>query len=386
MPDINVQDEQGNLHVFPDGSTPEMIAKALGVKSPASTIDAQVKSAAPQTSTQPFYQRDPKTGAFPSTNPIEKAGQRLDTLGKREQRASQSPVPVTNAAGAILGGPVAAARGIAESRIGGYVGKKAAPYVGLDPETGEALGGLAGPVVGETMQAAVDLPGRAIARDVANKYVGKTIADRILPEPPVPQSELDYQRAKTITEAQEAAQGENAKRTAAAAKDTAAQAKAQEAAYNKEAGEHDAIRQRYEKEQAAQAKAEAAEKAYREKIGARQATADAQLEKLVGETKKATTTAATTKAELAGRRAKLQELLVNRANAEAQAGGPASIDPEVWKQLQPIDKARIMARYHNTKARASEQGMVRAARGTNGEQLTNDAMRSQAGLPPPPEP
>ena len=34
MAEIRVQDEQGNIHVFPDGSTPEMIAKALNVKAP----------------------------------------------------------------------------------------------------------------------------------------------------------------------------------------------------------------------------------------------------------------------------------------------------------------------------------------------------------------
>jgi hypothetical protein len=32
MPEIRVQDEQGNVHVFPDGSTPEMIAKVMNVK------------------------------------------------------------------------------------------------------------------------------------------------------------------------------------------------------------------------------------------------------------------------------------------------------------------------------------------------------------------
>lgn len=34
MPQIRVKDEQGNIHVFPDGSTPEMIAKALNVRPP----------------------------------------------------------------------------------------------------------------------------------------------------------------------------------------------------------------------------------------------------------------------------------------------------------------------------------------------------------------
>jgi len=35
MPEVRVQDEQGNIHVFPDGSTPDMIAKAMNVKPPA---------------------------------------------------------------------------------------------------------------------------------------------------------------------------------------------------------------------------------------------------------------------------------------------------------------------------------------------------------------
>lgn len=50
MPETRVQDEQGTVHVFPDGSTPEMIAQALGVRPPAS------QSAAPP---QTFWQ-DPR--------------------------------------------------------------------------------------------------------------------------------------------------------------------------------------------------------------------------------------------------------------------------------------------------------------------------------------
>lgn len=41
MTDIRVQDEQGTTHVFPDGSTPEMIAKVMGVKPPVPATDAQ---------------------------------------------------------------------------------------------------------------------------------------------------------------------------------------------------------------------------------------------------------------------------------------------------------------------------------------------------------
>lgn len=36
MPEIRVQDEQGTIHVFPDGSTPEMIAQVMKVKPPSS--------------------------------------------------------------------------------------------------------------------------------------------------------------------------------------------------------------------------------------------------------------------------------------------------------------------------------------------------------------
>lgn len=38
MSDIRVQDEQGTIHVFPDGSTPEMISQAMGVKPPDSSV------------------------------------------------------------------------------------------------------------------------------------------------------------------------------------------------------------------------------------------------------------------------------------------------------------------------------------------------------------
>jgi len=47
MPEINVQDEQGTIHSFPDGSTPEMIAAAMKVKPP-------MAASAPQQTTQPL--------------------------------------------------------------------------------------------------------------------------------------------------------------------------------------------------------------------------------------------------------------------------------------------------------------------------------------------
>ena len=39
MPEIRVQDEHGNIHVFPDGSTPEMISQAMGLQKPAPAVN-----------------------------------------------------------------------------------------------------------------------------------------------------------------------------------------------------------------------------------------------------------------------------------------------------------------------------------------------------------
>jgi hypothetical protein len=39
MPEIRVEDEQGTVHVFPDGSTPDMIAKVMNVKPPSTMVD-----------------------------------------------------------------------------------------------------------------------------------------------------------------------------------------------------------------------------------------------------------------------------------------------------------------------------------------------------------
>lgn len=57
MGEIRVQDEQGNIHVFPDGSTPEMISKVMNVKPP---------SESPAPAAQPgFFQR---MGLVPDPN------------------------------------------------------------------------------------------------------------------------------------------------------------------------------------------------------------------------------------------------------------------------------------------------------------------------------
>jgi hypothetical protein len=48
MPEIRVTDEQGTVHVFPDGSTPEMISKAMNLKPPDRIATAKANIDSPQ--------------------------------------------------------------------------------------------------------------------------------------------------------------------------------------------------------------------------------------------------------------------------------------------------------------------------------------------------
>lgn len=47
MPDIRVEDEKGTVHVFPDGSTPEMISKAMGLNTSDPAYSEQSMAAHP---------------------------------------------------------------------------------------------------------------------------------------------------------------------------------------------------------------------------------------------------------------------------------------------------------------------------------------------------
>jgi hypothetical protein len=467
-------------------------------------VGAQVKAATPKTSTKPFFEPPPAGTPFPPTNPIEKAGQRLDLLGQREQHAMQSPTPVTNAAAIFA--PVGAARQVVESKVGAAVGRKVAPYIGVDPETAEVAGGALFNVAAEGVGKVSSMPKPTVK--LKSKFsVGPIQVDRNIPPPPeTPESLEETASQRTAQKLAQRASDEKAGLVRPRAQvEAEKQAKVHEASMNKEAGEHDAIRKRYESERNAQTRAEQVEQAHREKLGRQRMQADAaqqkfhddmekanqaaaaaeqklqaaktqreqlareklgkqrfaadkaqtqyaeaegarrtaadtaqgqaqadqiadldrqiktneaevnkahadrerlndqwasalnrrgkdlaplekEAERLAGETQKATQKATTTKTELGQRLAKLNDLRVKRANAEAMAGGPSSVSPDVWKELSPEDKARIVARYHNTTAQARERGMVSAARGATGPQLSNDVMRTRTGFGPPPEP
>lgn len=99
MGEIRVQDEQGNIHVFPDGSTPEMIAQALHVK-PRDTASHIGVNTGPQT-TSPGYQYS--TGYAGENDAPRDSGGFIDRLTTQAGRALQNPMNFLPSPSAILG-------------------------------------------------------------------------------------------------------------------------------------------------------------------------------------------------------------------------------------------------------------------------------------------
>jgi hypothetical protein len=230
-------------------SDDEVMQRVTKLRGQGDPLTQQTQAATPKTSTKPFFEKPPAGTPFPSTNPIEKAGQRLDTLGKREQHAMQSPTPFSNASAVLA--PVRAAEQVVGGKLGGYAGAKIAPHVGVSPETGAVVGGLMGSTGAAVGRGVVETAGD-LSLEVPNKVriPGTNIKiNRNIPPPPEPPEEIAYQKTKTITEAQESAQAENVKRTSAATK-------TREAAFNKEAEDRMAIQRRADEATEARMQAE----------------------------------------------------------------------------------------------------------------------------------
>lgn len=198
MPDILAQTADGVTHSFPDGTPDDVIDKAI--KGYASQqLTQQTQAAAPATKTKPFFEK-PKVGTpFPSTNPIEAAGERQDRLGGLQQRAMRSPTPFSNAS-AILA-PVTAARQIVGSKVGGYLGEKAAPLVGVSPEVGSVVGGVTGGVAAGAGPKAVDTIGD-LSLEVPNKVKIPWTNIKINRNVPPTEAETMELRAKDLTRRQ----------------------------------------------------------------------------------------------------------------------------------------------------------------------------------------
>lgn len=296
MPDINVQDEKGVIHVFPNEATPEMIANVMGVKPPSSPSSQQVLGPSKTGATAPGFniplapkptefQKPPVGTPFPSTNPIEKAGQRQDVLGERENRAMQSPTPFTSASAAIF--PVSgvgediAARGLpavakSAAKSVGRSAVKAAATSSVGAGIGATVGGKRGAEIGAGVGLAASpfVPDKALAdvpiarrlmfsdEELADILAGQKATQRAadikagvkkgLPPPPDP----EFVKQKTITEAQEAATAENRKFDASARRSAEKLADERNAAFQKEAEENVAIQKRADDAQAARVQAE----------------------------------------------------------------------------------------------------------------------------------
>lgn len=220
MPDIRVQDEQGIVHVFPDGSTPEMIAKAMNVKPPRGGVDipdaiAQARQQIIPNELKPSERAMQQTMGGPpmfvdvpkgSKESFETAGQKGYATGAKVGMA----LPIAPAA-VFAPGPTALA--LAGGSAGGYIGSNlgeagarafgASPY---DAETasdvGGALGGLVGGVFGPkaftatkgvvgnalrtpygpTTGASALKPGVKAVASIGKYFGGPELADWMVPE------------------------------------------------------------------------------------------------------------------------------------------------------------------------------------------------------------
>lgn len=216
MPDTRVQDEQGNIHVFPDGTTPEMMAKALNVKAPGSAAapnlktgegmeEASLQQAHRQftgTGDQGNYNAQGRKVSGPNGEPLsllEKAAQqqndRQARLGSAMNRASNSPTPVTNAS--MVYAPMAAAKSLIGAKVGSKVGGAVAGEKGqlvggilggigggmpwsragvsrmAYTNTGEVKPGLA--AIGDALEHPTQIPGKA----------AKALGNKLFPPPPI---------------------------------------------------------------------------------------------------------------------------------------------------------------------------------------------------------
>lgn len=168
MPDIRVQDEQGKVHVFPDGSTPEMIAKAMGVKPPQATVASQqsapVKSTGILSKLNDWWTRPSKDVAPADIPGVE---QELGTESSPRQTFQKGmlaslPVAAPAMAVGVATAPAATLLGLGTGLAGGYLGSKAGEYLGekvgapeLGSDIGSVGGALAGGVYGPKVRSAI---------------------------------------------------------------------------------------------------------------------------------------------------------------------------------------------------------------------------------------
>jgi hypothetical protein len=170
---------------------------------------------------------------------LKKAGEEPTAIGKAAEYGAA--IPGVGPFGQQLG--ERAAKGDVAGAVAEGVTAVAAPFAAKEI----AKGGIS-PGARETA--------KGVGREVTQKYVGKTLANKVFPPPPPTPEEVAFEKTKTITEAQEAAQTEKGRRDAAAARQATAAGKQREAAFNKEGEENAAIQKRFDDAQEARMAAE----------------------------------------------------------------------------------------------------------------------------------
>ncbi len=195
MPDTRVQDEQGNIHVFPDGSTPEMIAKALNVKPPSPESQApnalaqaqqQTRAAIP---TMAASESADFPGAQKGLSPFTRQGQQQAQTGERyNEYQSQSGQAIgQTAAGMATGGlfPILKGAGLAKNILP-FLGRTATSAAAMGAGTlagggtpqeakGAAAGGALGQPISEGISAALPWMAKGL-KNAAVKQYGKALA------------------------------------------------------------------------------------------------------------------------------------------------------------------------------------------------------------------
>lgn len=195
MPDIRVLDEQGTTHVFPDGSTPEMIAKAMNVKPPSSELQAPNAVAQAQQQTRQAIPTMAASDAasFPGArkglSPFTQQGQRQAQTGENynEYQRQSGQTIGTTAAGMATGGmfPAIQGAGLAKNILP-FLGRTAtsagsmgagATIGGATPQEakGAAIGGALGQPISEGLSAGLPWLAKSLKNTAVTQF-GKALA------------------------------------------------------------------------------------------------------------------------------------------------------------------------------------------------------------------
>lgn len=253
MPDIQAQTADGAIHTFPDGTPDAVIDKAIKNYLAASAATPTEKQAAAK----------PLAPIIPRVQTTREA----DKSRFEEATGGKAPfaTPVLPFGAAFTSAPRMIS-GVLGGMGGAETGTQIGKLLNLSPEHTRVLSDVLGFVgsAATTHGAKEAEPFAKGAKLEAPEGLKLPFGFRLkrppTPEPPPPPEELAYQKTKTITEAQEAAQAEDVKRAGAKAREARQAERQRQAGFNKEAEERMAIQRRADEATKARADAEKAAK------------------------------------------------------------------------------------------------------------------------------